>query len=73
MKSEVDVDKIYEHQKAVEKFCKNSTASDETIEMLLLHSKQLSQYIIDLKAIQPVETTEPDLIEAIKQFRTTLK
>jgi len=60
-------------QKAIEKFCKNTDATDETIEMLLLHSKQLSQYIIDLKAIQPVVTTEPDLIEAIQSFRKTLK
>lgn len=73
LKSEVDVEKIFEQQKAIEKFCKASDATDETIEMLLLHSKQLSQYIIDLKATQPVVTTEPDLIEAIKQFRTTLK
>lgn len=73
LKSEVDVEKIFEQQKAIEKFCKASDATDETIEMLLLHSKQLSQYIIDLKATQPVKTTEPDLIDAIKQFRTTLK
>jgi hypothetical protein len=72
MKSEVDVDRIYEHQKAVEKFCKNTDATDETIEMLLLHSKQLSQYIIDLKAIQPEIPTEPDLVDAIKQFRKTI-
>jgi phage head maturation protease len=73
LKAEVDVDKIVEQQKAIEKFCKNTDATDETIEMLLLHSKQLSQYIIDLKAIQPVVTTEPDLIEAIQSFRKTLK
>ena len=72
LKAEINVEKIFEQQKAIEKFCKNSDATDETIEMLLLHSKQLSQYIIDLKAIQPVETTEPDLIEAIKQFRKTI-
>jgi len=73
LKAEFDVDKIVEQQKAIEKFCKNTDATDETIEMLLLHSKQLSQYIIDLKAIQPVVTTEPDLIEAIQSFRKTLK
>jgi len=39
----------------IEKFCKNSTASDETIELLILQNKQLTQYIIDL------QTSEPDV------------
>lgn len=60
LKGVAEIDTVIEQQKAIEKFCKSSTASDETIEMLLLHSKQLSQYIIDLKANQPVKkTTDP--------------
>jgi len=59
LKGAVDVNRIAEQQKAIEKFCKDSTATDETIEMLLLHSKQLSQYIIDLKANQPALATDP--------------
>lgn len=59
LKGAIDIDKIAEQQKAIEKFCKDSTATDETIEMLLLHSKQLSQYIIDLKTNQPAAATDP--------------
>lgn len=59
MKGTVDLDYITKQQQSIEKFCKESDATDETIEMLLLHSKQLSQYIIDLKSTQPVVTTEP--------------
>ncbi len=59
LKGIAEIDTIAAQQKAIEKFCKDSTATDETIEMLLLHSKQLSQYIIDLKASQPGKTTDP--------------
>lgn len=59
LKGIADIDTIVEQQKAMEKFCKNSDATDETIEMLLLHSKQLSQYILDMQASQPVKTTDP--------------
>lgn len=41
---------IYDRIKKLEKFCTNSTATDETIELLLLEIKQLNQYIIDIKA-----------------------
>jgi HK97 family phage prohead protease len=60
LKGVADIDTIIEQQKAMEKFCKDSTATDETIEMLLLHSKQLSQYILDIKANQPAPPTDPD-------------
>lgn len=48
---------IVNRQKNLEKFCRNSTASDETIELLLIENKQLTQYIID--NTQPVTATEP--------------
>lgn len=59
LKGVADVNTIIDQQKAMEKFCKDSTATDETIEMLLLHSKQLSQYILDLQGTKPDETTLP--------------
>lgn len=40
--------KLSERSKALEKFCRNTNASDDTIELLLLEIKQLQQYIIDL-------------------------
>lgn len=47
---------IYDRQAALEKFCKNTTATDETIELLLLESKQLTQIILDIQ-----KTTEPEI------------
>lgn len=61
VKGALSMDYLVERQKAIESFCRKSTASDETIEMLLLHSKQLSQYILDLKSTQPGSTTEPQV------------
>ena len=47
--------------KALENFCRNSEATDETIELLLLESKQLTQIILDLTTTKPVDaTTLPD-------------
>lgn len=42
------LDKMEIRYKSLEKFCRNSTASDETIEYLLLEIKQLQQNIIEL-------------------------
>ncbi len=43
-----EIETIIERSKAVEKFCRNSDASDETIQLLLLEHKQLTQTIADL-------------------------
>lgn len=66
-KSEIEVnDRI----KALEHFCKNTEASDETIQLLLLEIKQLNQAILDMKPTAPVKSTQPvaifnmDLIQA---------
>lgn len=59
LKGAVNIDSVIYQQIAIEKFCKDSTATDETIEMLLLHSKQLSQYILDIKTNQPAKATDP--------------
>lgn len=46
------VEELIRKSEAIDKFCRDSSATDETIEMLLLHNKQITQLIIDL-------TTEP--------------
>jgi hypothetical protein len=38
---------LVNRQKNLEKFCRNSTATDETIELLLIECKQLTQLIIE--------------------------
>ena len=60
--------------KALDKFCRNTTATDETIQMLILHSKQLSQLILDIKHSSR-ETLEPeeDLAEVIQSFTKSFK
>jgi uncharacterized protein len=40
--------KMVERMKALEKFCKDSDATDETIQLLLIETKQLQQHIIDI-------------------------
>lgn len=74
LKSITDLDKIIEQQKAIEDFCRKTTATDETIQMLILHSKQLSQLILDIKHSSR-ETLEPeeDLAEVIQSFTKSFK
>jgi HK97 family phage prohead protease len=40
--------RLEKRMKALESYCYNSTASDETIQLLLLEIKQLQQHILDL-------------------------
>jgi HK97 family phage prohead protease len=72
----LDVDMIVAKTAAIDKFCRNTTATDETIQMLLLHSKQLAQLILDMKSntTQPVTTIEPvdDTLDIIRQFRNKI-
>ena len=42
-----DLQALVNRQKNLEKFCRNSTATDETIELLLIECKQLTQLIIE--------------------------
>jgi HK97 family phage prohead protease len=71
-----DVDMIVAKSAAIDKFCRNSTATDDTIQMLLLHSKQLAQLILDMKSstTEPVITTQPvdDTLDIIRQFRNKI-
>lgn len=78
LKSELDIDLVIARQSAIEKFCRNSDATDDTIEALLLHSKQLTQLITDIKrATEPeeVKATQPeiDVIGLIREFNQSLK
>ena len=61
---------------AIEKFCRNTTATDDTIQMLLLHSKQLAQLICDMKSntTEPGGTIQPvdDTLDIIRQFRNKI-
>lgn len=72
----LDVDMIVAKTAAIDKFCRNTTATDDTIQMLLLHSKQLAQLILDMKSntTQPVTTIEPvdDTLDIIRQFRNKI-
>lgn len=69
---------LLNRQKNIEKFCRNTTATDETIELLLLEAKQLTQIIIDNnKTTVPVEEiTQPESLkgfaDAITTFTNTL-
>lgn len=47
---------LEDRNKALDKFIHNTTATDETIELLLLESKQLTQIILDIST----EATEPE-------------
>lgn len=60
MKNQMEINKLINKAEAVEKFCRETKATDETIEMLLLYNKQLLQSITDLKSTQPSADTAPD-------------
>ncbi len=75
---ETKIQAIINRQKNIEKFCSNSTASDETIQLLLIENKQLSQIIIELT--EQVKDTTPQgedklipFAEALKSFSKKLK
>ena len=76
LKSEIDVDLVVARVQAIEKFCKNTTATDDTIEMLLLHSKQLAQLVLDMKkGTEPMEIIQPSesFADIIREFNNKLK
>jgi len=77
LKSEKDLERVVKQQEMIEKFCRNSSATDETIQMLLLHSKQLAQMILDIKndITLPETSTEPkdSILDAIREFNNNIK
>jgi len=71
MKS-ISVDLLIKKSEAIEKFCRNSTATDETIELLLIHNKQLTQAIMDLT--QPAKSVEPNkIVKGLEEYLLTFK
>jgi len=69
---------LVNRQKNLEKFCRNSTATDETIELLLIECKQLTQLIIENTkqgepTPQPGIKKESEVLEALKSFTNSLK
>ncbi len=66
---------LVNRQKNLDKFCRNSTASDETIELLLIEVKQLTQHILTVsKNTQPDASTVPgnemsEWIEGLKSLQ----
>ncbi len=64
-------------QKNIEKFCSNSTASDETFQLLLIENKQLTQIIIELTEQSKNDTQQGEdslqvFAEALKSFNNYL-
>lgn len=53
-------DMLQNRADALEKFCRNTTVSDELIETLLMEFKQLSQYIIELSTYAAEQAPTPD-------------
>lgn len=74
MKGQSDVESLDKKIKAIEVFCKNTDASDDTVQALLIQIKQLQQMLIN--ATQPVTPVTLDPAneeakrkEAEKQFK----
>jgi hypothetical protein len=77
LKSLNDLDMLVAKHEAIEKFCRNSSATDDTIQMLLLHSKQLAQFILDIKkesTLPEVKSTEPqeNVSSWIREYRNNI-
>lgn len=80
MTIEQQLEKMLQRSKSLEKFCRNSTATDETIELLLIEQKQLTQLIVDMQkeATKSHEGTLPevsidDIRKAFSNFTNQLK
>lgn len=60
-----DADRLEQRIKSLESFCRNSDATDETIELLLIEVKQLTQLLADITkeetTLPTEEVTEPGL------------
>jgi len=60
LKNEIEINKLINQAEAIEKFCSESKATDETIETLLIYNKQLLKIITDLKSTRSSDDTDPD-------------
>lgn len=68
LKNEIEINKLLNKAEAIEKFCRDTKATDETVETLLIYNKQLLQTITDLTSKQPDvsivdDTSEIDEVE----------
>ena len=75
LKSINDIDLFVAKHEAIEKFCRNTSATDETIQMLLLHNKQLAQLVIDMKNnTEPLKDIQPSesIADIIREFNNNL-
>lgn len=74
LKSADNLDMFVAKMNAIEKFCRNTTATDETVEMLLNYNKQLAQFICDSKskATVPEKSTQPDVSGWIREYKQSL-
>jgi HK97 family phage prohead protease len=59
---ETTLEALKTRHKQIEKFCRNSDLSDETLESILLYNKQLFQLVLDFtkETTEPGKTTLPD-------------
>lgn len=62
----LDKDKLERRIKQLEKFCDNTDCTDETIEMLLIHIKQLQQELIEFTGPGEITTPPGNDIKAVK-------
>lgn len=58
----MDADKIERKIKQLEKACRDTKASDDTIELLLITIKQLQQEIINISTTKPDKSTSPGTV-----------
>lgn len=68
------IETLVKQQKAIETFCRNTDASDEAIEALIIYNKQLSQQIINLTTASmnsaPAISSDKDEDKMIDTFKT---
>jgi hypothetical protein len=66
MKS-IEINKLLGKAEAIEKFCRDSKATDETIETLLIYNKQLLQTITELTSKPTDPPKQNDTVEVVEQ------
>jgi HK97 family phage prohead protease len=71
LKSSIEINKLLNKAEAIEKFCRDSKATDETIETLLLYNKQLLQTITELTSKQTDNAIVDDTVEVESKVEET--
>lgn len=65
----ITINKLLNKAEAIEKFCRETKATDETIEMLLLYNKQLIQTITELTSDKSDVSDQPDTVEVVEDTK----